>query len=190
MRIWKFNIGLKVAALMAALIMAVSIGAFAMAASTAPTNATGKNVQSPSYTGSIKLAQNSNLSESQEASALQKLAKITPEQAKSAALAEVKGTAVKVSLEDENGYLVYSVEVKTAKGLMKDVKVDAGNGKVLHIDSGSDMEKEKETSESNMEKESTNELKEKNSGEVADTDSLKEGVQQGSTGEVQQGGEN
>jgi len=184
-RIWKFNIGLKVAALMAALIMAVSIGAFAMAA-----NATGKNVQSPSYTGSIKLAQSPNLSESQEAKVLQKLAKITPEQAKSAALAEVKGTAVKVSLEDENGYLVYSVEVKTAKGLMKDVKVDAGNGKVLHIDSGSDMEKEKETSESNMEKESTNELKEKNSGEVADTDSLKEGVQQGSNGEVQQGGEN
>ena len=166
MRIRKFNIGLKVTALIAALIMAVSIGAFAMAA-----NATGKNVQSPSYTGSIKIAQSSNLSESQEAKALQKLAKITPKQAESAALAKVKGTAIKVSLEDENGYLVYSVEVKTAKGLIKDVKVDAGNGKVLHIDSGGGMEKE-----------STGEPKEESSGEATDTDSINE--------EVQQGGEN
>ncbi|WP_297501640.1 PepSY domain-containing protein [Thermococcus sp.] len=168
MRIRKFNIGLKVAALIAALIMAVSIGAFAMAASTAPANATGKNVQPPSYTGSIKIAQNSNLSESQEAKALQKLAKITPKQAESAALAKVNGTAIKVGLDNENGYLVYSVEVKTAKGLTKDVKVDAGNGKVLHIDSGSDIEKE-----------SKGEPKEESSGEATNTDSINDEVQEG-----------
>ncbi|WP_297070804.1 PepSY domain-containing protein [Thermococcus sp.] len=159
MKIWKFSIGLKAAALMAALIMVASIGAFAMAASTAPTNTTGKNVQSPSYTGSIKIARNSNLSETQEAKALQKLAKITPGQAKSAALAKVNGTAIKVSLDNENGYLVYSVEVKATKGLMKDVKVDAGNGKVLYIDSGSDMEKEngKELTKDSSDRDNINE---------------------------------
>ncbi len=159
MKIWKFSIGLKAAALMAALIMVASIGALAMAASTAPTNATGKNVQSPSYTGSIKIARNSNLSETQEAKALQKLAKITPGQAKSAALAKVNGTVIKVSLDNENGYLVYSVEVKATKGLMKDVKVDAGNGKVLHIDSNNKTKKE--TTGSDTTKESSKEMDER-----------------------------
>ncbi len=73
--------------------------------------------------------------------ALQALAKITPEQAKAAALAAVPGTVVKVDLDNENGNVVYSVEVQTANSATE-VKVDAGNGKVLSQDSqGADEEK-------------------------------------------------
>jgi uncharacterized membrane protein YkoI len=71
--------------------------------------------------------------EQAEASRYQNLARITADQARSAALASVPGTATGVELENEDGNLVYGVTVKTAAG-EKDVKVDAGNGKVLHID--------------------------------------------------------
>ena len=68
-----------------------------------------------------------------ESESLKKLARITPEQAQSAALAQVPGTATKVELENEDGNVVYGVEIKTAKG-ESDVKVDAGDGRVLHIE--------------------------------------------------------
>ncbi|QQS33561.1 MAG: PepSY domain-containing protein [Acidobacteriota bacterium] len=70
-----------------------------------------------------------------ESARLQSMATITPEQAKSAALAQVPGTVVKVELENEDGNVVYGVEIKTADG-EHDVKVDAGNGKVLHAEKG------------------------------------------------------
>jgi uncharacterized membrane protein YkoI len=174
-KIWKFNIGLKVAALMAALIMALSVGAFALATPTGSANTTGRDIQEPSYAGSIKIAEGSNLSEDQEAQALQNLAKITPEQDKSAALTKVNGTVVKVSLENENGYLVYSVEVKTASGI-SDVKVDAGNGKVLHIDKGDEMEKE--GAEGSEEKEPGKEFEKDESDGSADNDNINEEVEQ------------
>ena len=71
--------------------------------------------------------------EKAEASRYQSLARITASQARSAALASVPGTATGVELENEDGNLVYGVTVKTAAG-EKDVKVDAGNGKVLHVE--------------------------------------------------------
>lgn len=71
--------------------------------------------------------------EAAESSRLQSLATFTPEQAKSAALAQVPGTVKKVELENEDGNVVYGVEIKTADG-ERDVKVDAGNGKVLHVE--------------------------------------------------------
>lgn len=63
----------------------------------------------------------------------QSLARITADQARSAALAKVPGTALSVELENEDGNLVYGVTVKTTAG-ERDVKVDAGNGTVLHIE--------------------------------------------------------
>ncbi|MDQ6769021.1 MAG: PepSY domain-containing protein [Gemmatimonadota bacterium] len=71
--------------------------------------------------------------EHSEAAGFQKLARISSEQARSAALAAVPGTATGVELENEDGNLVYGVTVKTSAG-ERDVKVDAGNGKVLHIE--------------------------------------------------------
>ena len=71
--------------------------------------------------------------EQAEAAQYQKLARITADQARSAALASVPGTATSVELENEDGNLVYGVTVKVAGG-EKDVKVDAGNGKVLQVE--------------------------------------------------------
>ena len=97
-----------------------------------------KEVREPSYVASIKAPQTAG-DETQEAKALASYTKITPKDAENAALAKVPGKVVKVSLDNENGYVVYSVEISANTGI-KDVKVDAGNGQVLHIDSGEDHE--------------------------------------------------
>ena len=70
--------------------------------------------------------------EKAEAAQYQKLARITADQARAAAVRAVPGTVETVELENEDGNLVYGVEVKTASG-DRDVKVDAGNAKVLFI---------------------------------------------------------
>jgi len=61
-------------------------------------------------------------------------AKISLDSAVSEALKAVPGKVLKVELENENGYLVYGVEIAKADHQIADVKVDAGNGKVLKID--------------------------------------------------------
>jgi hypothetical protein len=88
----------------------------------------------PAYTGSITVPANqaNDANEQAEADALKALAKISADQAKQAALDANKGATVsKVGLDDENGFLVYSVQLKDASGKAMDVKVDAGNGKIL-----------------------------------------------------------
>jgi uncharacterized membrane protein YkoI len=110
------------------------------------------DVQEPNYVTSIKDPQTNDETrepeeakeddEAQEAKALEDYVKVTPEDAKNAALAKVPGKVVKVSLDNENGYVVYSVEISTNNGI-KDVKVDAGNGQVIYVDS--DHESEQET---------------------------------------------
>lgn len=69
-------------------------------------------------------------------------AKITADQAKSTAMTNVSAqpSDVKsVSLDDENGHLVYSIEI-TKAGQSFDVKVDAISGQVANVDQGMDGE--------------------------------------------------
>ncbi len=80
-----------------------------------------QNDQQPAYQGSIQVPQ-------PEPTDLSGLAKISADQAKNAALKDNAGATVTgVELGNENGSLVYSVQL--ANGM--DVKVDAGNGAVL-----------------------------------------------------------
>ncbi|OKH26583.1 peptidase [Hydrococcus rivularis NIES-593] len=72
---------------------------------------------------------NDDQEEQQEDKKLQALAKITAEQAKQAAETSVGAKASSVKLENEDGNLVYAVEIG-----QKEVKVDAGNGKVLYTE--------------------------------------------------------
>lgn len=67
--------------------------------------------------------------ESSEAASLRRLAKISASDAQSAAQRQFGGTARSTTLESENGSVVYSVIIGT-----KDVKVDAGTGRVLYAD--------------------------------------------------------
>ncbi len=105
--------------------------------------------QDPSFRSSVTTADNHTGDETSEAAGLQALAKISAEDAKAAALAKVAGTAGAVELDNENGNVVYSVKVTTAKGVV-DVKVDAGNGTVLSQqadDSNESVGKESDTKE-------------------------------------------
>ncbi len=92
--------------------------------------------QQPNDTGSIQVPQNQpGQNEQDEAAALQSQARITADQAKAAALAQLPGATVHaVALENENGSLVYSVQLTDAAGKVQDVKVDAGNARVLHVE--------------------------------------------------------
>ncbi len=95
--------------------------------------------QDPSYLGSIAVdqTQSEGLSEDNEATALQGKALISAADAEAAVLAANPGASVvKTELDNENGALVYSVELDNGA----DVKVDAGNGDLLFTDSGLDNE--------------------------------------------------
>ena len=100
---------------------------------------TGPDQQDPAYTGSIPVDQaaNEGLSEADESAALAGQATLTSDQAQAAALAANPGaTVVKVELDNENGKLVYSVELSNGS----DVKVDAGNGAILYTDTAGNNE--------------------------------------------------
>ena len=101
----------------------------------------------PSYTGSIPVdaTATDGLSEADESTALQDQATISATDAEAAALAANPGAkVVKSELDNENGYLVFSVELDN--GL--DVKVDAGNGTILASDQDSDEGDADEANES------------------------------------------
>lgn len=131
----------------------LSSGATALAAGSQPNAAvtaqvpTANQDQAPTYTGSIQVPNpqdraenNRGENEAVEAGQLAGLAKITATEGKAAALQAVPGEATKVALDNENGSLVYSVEVKKADGTVADVKVDAGTTQILSIDAGQDKE--------------------------------------------------
>jgi hypothetical protein len=82
--------------------------------------------------------------EGDETARLAALAKIDLAHATAAALAQVRGKALRTALDDENGNVVYSVEVQTTAGEVKDVKVDAGTGVVLHVAAAGTVENDDE----------------------------------------------
>lgn len=71
------------------------------------------------------------------------LAKFSFNSAMKAALDAVPGKVLKGELENENGFLVYDVEVVKSGHQIDEVMIDAGNGKVLNI------EKDQKDSEGN-----------------------------------------
>ena len=90
--------------------------------------------------GSMSLEENEKLT-------MGALARISIIEAIDAALARFPGKAINAELEDEDGYLVFEVEVVGAKGIRTDVKVDAGNGKILASENEGSKEKEHEDKE-------------------------------------------
>lgn len=86
----------------------------------------------PVYNSTIKVPNADG--ETGEAGMLASQAKIDTAQAMAAAIKQVPGTVLKTSLDNENGNVVYSVEISTASSGVVDVKVDAGNGSVLAQD--------------------------------------------------------
>lgn len=68
-----------------------------------------------------------------------KLARVSRQEAEAAALAVQPGQVVHAKLDDEDGYLVWQIDVKHDKGTTE-IAVDAGNSKVLAAEAEEDDE--------------------------------------------------
>lgn len=87
-------------------------------------------------------------------SKLAKKAKITMAQAREIALRVAPGTIESGELEKEKGKLVYSFDIRNAKGTISEVWVDAKTGKVLSNKEETKEEEEKEKREDEKNKKS------------------------------------
>ena len=90
---------------------------------------------------SIKVPENT---ESQ--SEFVKLARVTRQQAEAAALTVQPGQVVQAKLDDEDGYLIWQIDVKHDKGTTE-IAVDAGNNTVLAAEAEEDDGNEQEGDE-------------------------------------------
>ena len=61
------------------------------------------------------------------------LAKISFEEAMNIALKETDGKLIEIELEEQEEYLVFEVEIVTGEERIKEITIDAGNGKILKI---------------------------------------------------------
>ncbi len=141
-------------ALLATMVVLVGAGvAYAFNSSSATITGDGDDADD-AYQGSISAP-------GQNESSLQKLANIDKAAAEQAALKAVPGTVHEAELEtSDNGYVVYDIEVAGDDGKNHEVKVDAGNGKILH----QDLEDEADESDE------ADEVDETDAGEREDSD--------------------
>lgn len=128
-----------IAAATAAALLTLGAGGTAIAAQQDTTQATGGQQQGqqaeerdPNIKGTIPApAEQGEQDEAAESKQFEGLAKIDQKAAEEAALAAVPGTVKDIQLEDENGFVVYGVEVQASDGTLQEVIVDAGSGEVL-----------------------------------------------------------
>lgn len=75
---------------------------------------------------------------------LAKRAKITQEQAQETALKRAPGTVESSELEKEHGKLVYSFDIRNAKGTIDEVQVSAITGKIVRVEHENKKQEEAE----------------------------------------------
>jgi uncharacterized membrane protein YkoI len=106
----------------------------------APKSPKPAETQEPKLSGSITVPQTADTGtedEAAEAAALKALAKVSEADARSAALAKFPGATVQTAaLGDENGSLIWEINLTDASGAGQEVKVDAGNAAVLAVEAG------------------------------------------------------
>jgi len=101
----------------------------------------GPEEQEPNYAGTATIAVDESTmpeDEAAEAAVLAGLATVSQADAEAAALAAVSGDIMQAELDNENGFVVWSIEVRDAAGTVHDVKIDAGNAAVLGAEAGED----------------------------------------------------
>ena len=91
------------------------------------------------------------VNDNQDQVTLAKQAKITEAESKTIALKQVPGTVTDVELEDEDGTVVYGVEVQAKDGSKQDVKVNAQTGKIVKVDNGDENGKGQEQNDNDAE---------------------------------------
>lgn len=92
----------------------------------------------PAWVGTIRI-------DKQSEAEFPSMARISMVQAVRKALASVEGQILKTGIEDENGFLVYGVEVVTPDKVIMDITVDAGTGEVLAMNKDKSDEEEHES---------------------------------------------
>ena len=83
--------------------------------------------------GSLVIAKSGGQENANEAK-LARQAKITKEQAQETALKRAPGKVESAELEKEHGKLVYSFDIRNAKGTIDEVQVSAITGKVVRVE--------------------------------------------------------
>ena len=115
-------------ALLVAMVLLVGAGVAYASNSSSQTSIGVEDDADDAYQGSISAP-------GQNESSVQKLANIDKAAAEQAALKAVPGTVHEAELEtSDNGYVVYDIELAGKDGNNHEVKVDAGNGEILHQD--------------------------------------------------------
>ncbi len=69
-------------------------------------------------------------------------AKLTSSEASKIATMAFPGKVIETKLDDENDYLIWEVEIIDAKGHEAQLKIDAGNGRLLAAESEDDEDKD------------------------------------------------
>ena len=69
-------------------------------------------------------------------------ARLTSSEAATIATTALPGKVTETKLDDENGYLVWEVEIIDAKGHETELKIDAGNGRLLAAEREDDEDKD------------------------------------------------
>jgi uncharacterized membrane protein YkoI len=93
--------------------------------------------------GSLVMAKSGGQENANEAK-LARQAKITREQAQETALKRAPGTVESAELEKEHGKLVYSFDIRNAKGTIDEVQVSAITGKIVRVEHESKQQEEAE----------------------------------------------
>jgi uncharacterized membrane protein YkoI len=108
------------------ILTAIAIIAFVLGASTIRAATKSRTAQ-----GNNESAQSE---ESKEQAKLARQAKISMEQARETALKRAPGTVESAELEREHKRLVYSFDIRNAKGTITEVQVSAITGKVVSVE--------------------------------------------------------
>ena len=94
--------------------------------------------------------------ENQIQAELAKQATVTEEAAIKIALEQVPGTVEEVELEDENGTIVYEIEIRAEDGAEQEVDIDATTGDVVKVEAEDDEEeRDDEQSQAELAKQAT-----------------------------------
>ncbi len=105
--------------------------------------------------GSLAMARSTRGQEQGEAANEAKLArqaKITKERAQEVALRRAPGTVEDAELEREHGKLVYSFDIRNAKGTIDEVQVSAITGRVVRVEHETKKQEEAEKRKEKKEK--------------------------------------
>lgn len=129
--------------ILSALTLVTALGA---GAALAASKASGNKLPDEVKSASIKVPE-----DTETQADFAKLARVSQREAEAAALALQPGQVVQAKLDDEDGYLVWQIDVKHAKGTTE-IAVDAGNNNVLAAEAEEDDGNEQEGDEGHNER--------------------------------------